>query len=111
MPRGMQRHRDPIGRDVDPLDQEPHDPRLLARVELVPDRLERAEGFDDFALLELRVPGCTFSWRAAVIVRATSSGDARSRRTCLSTSPSTSLAAIERTGQVPWPLRLAPRQT
>jgi hypothetical protein len=44
------------------------------------------------------------------IVRATSSGDASSRRTCPSTSPSTSLAAIERTGQVSWPRRLAPRQ-
>jgi hypothetical protein len=38
-----------------------------------------------------------FSWRTAVIVHAINSGDASSRRTCPSTSPSTSLAAIERT--------------
>jgi hypothetical protein len=44
------------------------------------------------------------------MVRALISGDASSRRTCPSTRPS-SLAAIERTGQVSWPLRLAPRQT
>jgi hypothetical protein len=31
--------------------------------------------------------------------------------TCPSTSLSTSPAAIERTGQVSWPLRLAARQT
>jgi hypothetical protein len=51
-----------------------------------------------------------FSRRTAVIVRATSSGEASSRRTCPNTSPSTSLAEIERTGQVSLPLRLAPKQ-
>jgi len=51
----MQRDGDAVGRDVDPLNQEPHDARLLGRVELVPDRLERPEGFDDIALLELGV--------------------------------------------------------
>jgi hypothetical protein len=51
-----------------------------------------------------------FSRRTAVMVRATNSGDASSRRTCPRTSTSTSLAAIERTGRVSWPLRLAPRQ-
>jgi hypothetical protein len=51
-----------------------------------------------------------FSRRTAVMVRATSSGDASSRRTCPRTRASTSLAEIERTGQVSWPLRLAPRQ-
>ena len=51
----MQRDGDAVGRDVDPLDQEPQDARLLGRVELVPDRLERAERLDDLALLELGV--------------------------------------------------------
>jgi hypothetical protein len=45
------------------------------------------------------------------MVRATSSGDASSRLICPSTSISISVAAIERTGQVSWPRRLAPRQT
>jgi hypothetical protein len=49
----MQRDGDAVGRDVDPLDQQPQYPRLLGRVQLVPDRLERAEAFDDIALLEL----------------------------------------------------------
>ena len=44
------------------------------------------------------------------LVRATNSGDASSRRACPRTRASTSLAAIERTAQVSWPLRLAPRQ-
>jgi hypothetical protein len=103
----MQRDGDTVGRDVDPLDQEPQDARLLGRVQLVPHRLEGAEGLDDIALLELGVLS-----RAVLplLVRATSSGDASSRRTCPSTKPSTSAAAIERTGQVSWPLRLAPRQ-
>ena len=47
----MQRDGDAVGRDLDPLDQQSQDARLLGRVELVPDRLERAEGFDDIALL------------------------------------------------------------
>jgi hypothetical protein len=41
-----------VGRDVDPLDQKPQDARLLGRVELVPDRLESAEGLDHLALLD-----------------------------------------------------------
>ena len=110
-PGGMQRDGDAVGRDVDPLDQQPQDACLLGRVELVPDRLQRSEGFDDIALLELRVLCCAVLWRTAVMVRATSSGDASSRRTCPRTSSSTSLAKIERTGQVSWPLRPAPRQT
>jgi hypothetical protein len=51
----MQRDGNVVGRDVDPLDQQPEDASLLGRVELVPDRLERPEGFDDIALLELGV--------------------------------------------------------
>ena len=105
----MQRDRDAVGSDIDPLDQQPQDARLLGWVKLVPDRLESAEGLDDFALLERRSSAAP-SWRTAVMVRATSSGDASSRRTCPSTRLSTSLAAIERIGQVSWPLRLAPRQ-
>jgi hypothetical protein len=49
----MQRDGDAVGRDVDALDQEPQDARLLGRVEFVPNWLERPEGFDDIALLEL----------------------------------------------------------
>jgi hypothetical protein len=60
-PGGMQRDGDPVGRDVDPLDQEPQDACLLGRVQLVPYRLERAEGFDDVALLELGVLTALFS--------------------------------------------------
>ena len=110
-PGSMQRDGDAVRRDIDPLDQQPHDACLLGRIELVPYRLERSERFDDIALLELGSLAAPFSRRTAVIVRATSSGDASSRRTCPSTKPSTSLAASERTGQVSWPLRLAPRQT
>jgi hypothetical protein len=106
----MQRDGDAVGRDVDPLDQEPEDAGLLGRVELVPYGFECPEGFDDIALLEFGVSPALFSRRTAVIVRATSSGEASNRRTCPSTSPSTSPAAIERTGQVSWPRRLAPRQ-
>jgi hypothetical protein len=40
--RSMQRDGDAVGCDVDPLDQQPQDPRLLGRVQLVPDRLQRA---------------------------------------------------------------------
>ena len=42
----MQRDGDAVGRDVDPLDEQPEDPRLLGRVELVPNRLERARGVE-----------------------------------------------------------------
>ena len=45
-PGGMQRDGDAVGRHVDPPDQQPHDAGLLGRVELVPDRLERAERLD-----------------------------------------------------------------
>jgi hypothetical protein len=45
----MQGDGDAVRRDVDPLDQQPYDARLLGRVELVPDRLERAEGFENVA--------------------------------------------------------------
>jgi hypothetical protein len=107
----MQRDGDTVGRDVDPLDQEAQDACLLGRVELVAYRLERAESLNDLGLLERCVLGRAVLPRTAVMVRATSSGDASSRRTCPSTSSSTPLAAIERTGQVSWPLRLAPRQT
>jgi hypothetical protein len=57
-PGGTQRQGDTVGRDIDPLDQEPQDARLLGRVQLVPDRLKRPEGFDDIALLELGVLSC-----------------------------------------------------
>ena len=42
-PGGVQRDGDAVGRNVDPLDQQPQDSRLLGRVELIPDRLEGAE--------------------------------------------------------------------
>ena len=45
----MQRDGNAVGRDVDPLDQQPQDARLLGRVEFVPDPLERAEDVDDLA--------------------------------------------------------------
>jgi hypothetical protein len=48
----MKRYGDAVGGDVDPLDQEPQDACLLGRVELVPNRLERAEGFDHLALFQ-----------------------------------------------------------
>ena len=51
----MERDGDTVRRDVDPLDQQRQDARLLGRVELVPDWFERPEGFDDIALLENRV--------------------------------------------------------
>jgi hypothetical protein len=51
----MQRHGDAVGRHVDPLDQQPWDACLLGRVELVPYRLERPEGFDHLALLKGRI--------------------------------------------------------
>jgi hypothetical protein len=35
----MQRDGDAVGRDVNPLNQQPQDARLLGRVELVPDWL------------------------------------------------------------------------
>jgi hypothetical protein len=54
----MQGHGDAVGRDVDPLDQEPQDARILGWVELVPHRLERAQGFEDIALLELVALSC-----------------------------------------------------
>ena len=50
----MQRDGDAVGRDVDALDQQPQDARLLGRVELVPYRLERAERLDDLALPDNR---------------------------------------------------------
>jgi hypothetical protein len=53
----MQGHGDPIRRDVDPLDQQPEDLRLLGRVELVPNRLERAQRLDHLTFFELRVLG------------------------------------------------------
>ena len=49
--RRQQRDGDAVGSDVDPLDQQPQDARLLGRVELVPHRLERAEGVDHVPLL------------------------------------------------------------
>jgi hypothetical protein len=45
----------PVGRHIDPLDQEPEDARLLGRVELFPDRLERAQRLDDLAFLRHKV--------------------------------------------------------
>jgi hypothetical protein len=47
-PGGMEHDGDAVGRDVDALNEQPEDPRLLGRVKLIPcaDRLERAEGFD-----------------------------------------------------------------
>ena len=48
----MQRDGDAVGRDGDPLDQQPQDPGLLGRVEFVPDRFERPEGFDHFVLVD-----------------------------------------------------------
>ena len=57
-PGGMQRDGDSVGRNVDPLDQQSHDACLLGRVELVPNRLERAQGLNDIALLELGVLSC-----------------------------------------------------
>jgi hypothetical protein len=45
-PRSLQRDGDAVGRNVDPLDQQPRAPRLLGWEELVPHRLER-EGLDD----------------------------------------------------------------
>jgi len=47
----MQRDGDTVGCDVDALNQQPEDPRLLGRVELLPHRLERTVTFDDVALL------------------------------------------------------------
>jgi hypothetical protein len=55
-PSCMKRDGDAVGRDVDPLDQQPQDPRLRGLTELVRHRLERPEGFDDIALLERGVP-------------------------------------------------------
>jgi hypothetical protein len=51
----MQSHGDAVGRDFDPLYQQPEDARLLGRVELDPHRLERPEGFDDLAFLSHKV--------------------------------------------------------
>jgi hypothetical protein len=51
-PGGMQGDEETVGRDVDPLDQEPQDTRLLGRVEFVPNRLERAERVDHLALFQ-----------------------------------------------------------
>jgi hypothetical protein len=56
-PGGMQRDGNAVGRHVDPLDQQPQDARLLGRVELVPDRLERAQRVDHLALLEDQILG------------------------------------------------------
>lgn len=39
----MQSHGDAVGRDVDPLYQQPEDSRLLGRVELGPHRLRGAD--------------------------------------------------------------------
>ena len=52
----MQRDRDAVGRDLDALDQQPEDACLLGWVELVLDRLERPEGFDEIDFLESRCP-------------------------------------------------------
>jgi hypothetical protein len=52
---GVQRHGDAVGRHIDPLDQEPEDARLLGRVELFRDRLERAQRLDDLAFLRHKV--------------------------------------------------------
>jgi hypothetical protein len=49
----VQRDGDAVGRDFDALDQEPQDARLLGRVELIPDRLKRAEGLYDLEFLKL----------------------------------------------------------
>jgi hypothetical protein len=84
-PGGMQRDRDTVGRDVDPLDQQPQDPRLLGRVELVPDRLESADGVVTSLSSTSTSSAVRFSRCTVVIVRATSSGDASRRRTCAST--------------------------
>jgi hypothetical protein len=48
----MQRDRDAIRRDVDPLDEQPEDPRLLGRVDLVPHWLERGDHLDELAYFD-----------------------------------------------------------
>ena len=45
----------PSGAQVDPLDQQPDDPRLLGREELVPQRREVGDGLDDLALRHLKL--------------------------------------------------------
>jgi Arginase family len=70
-----------------------------------------AESLDDFALLELGI----VSWTVLAAHRRDRPRDQFGRRQQPSDLSedrrSTSLAAIERTGQVSWPRRLAPRQT
>ena len=51
-PRGMQRHGNPVWRDVDPLDQQPENANLLGWVQLVPHRLKRAQRVNHLGLLK-----------------------------------------------------------
>ena len=91
-PFGSQPHLHAIGREVDPLDQQPDDPRLLGREQLIPHRREVGDGLDDVALRDCNVA------RAAAHVRAMISGVRSRCRTCATTASSTSAAGTLRTG-------------
>jgi hypothetical protein len=45
-PRSMQREGDAVGGDVNAVDQQAEDARLLGRIQLVPHRLKRAKRLD-----------------------------------------------------------------
>jgi hypothetical protein len=50
---GPQPHLDPVRRQIHPLDQQPHDARLLGREQFIPQRRERGDRLDDLALWPL----------------------------------------------------------
>jgi hypothetical protein len=77
-PCSMQRDRDAGGRDIDLLDQQPQDPRLLGGVELVPHGSSALIASITSLSSSSRSSAAPFSRCTAVMVRATSSGDASS---------------------------------
>jgi hypothetical protein len=79
-PGSMQRDGDAVGRDVDPFDQQPRDPRLFGRVELVLHRLEAPRASMISRCSTITSSAGSPSRRTAVIVRATNSGEESSRR-------------------------------
>jgi hypothetical protein len=88
-------------RDSDPLDQQPHDPFLLAREQLVPERSSRPSASRASASVRsgaLPPSGrCLRLARAASHVPTMTSGCRSSARTCAITTPSISPAGSRRT--------------